>query len=133
MADTELSRPEDNPEVSHEPRDINVRAIVGFGVALVIAAIFVFIGLYGLLWYYERTAEHVREVSPIEVTPPIRPEPRLQVSPPTDLAELRAAEDKILQTYDWVDKERKAVRIPIDRAMEILAERGLPARKNEKK
>ena len=49
------------------------------------------------------------------------------------LAAVRAAEEKVLQTYGWVDKEQKIVRIPIDRAMELLAERGLPARKDQKK
>lgn len=134
MADTELSRPEDNPEVRHEPRDINVRVIFGFGLALVIGAVVVHLGLYWLLWHYERTAaERAREISPIEVTPPMPPEPRLQVSPPADLAAMRAAEDEVLQSYGWIDKEENVVRIPIERAMELLAERGLPARKDEKK
>jgi hypothetical protein len=33
-----------------------------------------------------------------------------------------------LSSYGWVDREAGIVRIPIDRAMDLLAERGLPAR-----
>lgn len=42
---------------------------------------------------------------------------------------MRAEEDKILNSYDWVDKEKGIVRIPIQRAIDILASKGLPARK----
>jgi len=41
---------------------------------------------------------------------------------------MRAAQERELTTYGWVDKEKQTVRIPIDRAMELLAQRGLPAR-----
>ena len=44
------------------------------------------------------------------------------------LAELRAAEDAVLYSYGWVDRAAGIVRIPIDRAMEVLVQRGLPTR-----
>ncbi|MCL6508251.1 MAG: hypothetical protein K6T59_14635, partial [Bryobacteraceae bacterium] len=56
------------------------------------------------------------------------PAPRLQVDPATDLENLRKAEAAVLNSYGWVDRKAGIVRIPIDRAMEVLAERGLPAR-----
>lgn len=52
--------------------------------------------------------------------------PRLQIDPPTQKLELRAVEDHVLTTYDWVDRENGLVRIPIVRAMDLLATRGLP-------
>ena len=54
------------------------------------------------------------------------PEPRLQVNPAAELQRLREAEQSLLTTYGWVDQEAGIVRIPIERAMEIVAERGLP-------
>jgi DNA-binding GntR family transcriptional regulator len=39
-----------------------------------------------------------------------------------------AAETAILHSYGWVDRDAGIVRIPIERAIEILAERGLPTR-----
>lgn len=134
MAETEPVPRRDNPDVSHERSDVNVRVIAAFGVGLVIVAFVIHIALYWLLGSYERSAvRRAPAISPLQAERQIPPPPRLQVSPPTDLAELRAAEEKALRTYGWIDKERKIVRIPIDRAMEILAEKGLPARKAEEK
>jgi hypothetical protein len=56
------------------------------------------------------------------------PGPHLQVQPRMDLQGLRAIEDAQLTNYGWADRERGVVRIPIERAMELLAERGLPTR-----
>jgi hypothetical protein len=57
------------------------------------------------------------------------PEPRLQKAPVLDLREFRAGEDAVLHTYGWVDPEKGVVRIPVERAMEIVAKEGLPSRK----
>ena len=42
------------------------------------------------------------------------------------LAELRVVEDADLNSYGWVDRTSGVARIPIDRAMQLLLERGLP-------
>jgi hypothetical protein len=54
------------------------------------------------------------------------PSPRLQVDPARDLAEWRRAEEARLARYGWADQERTAVHIPIDRAISLIGERGLP-------
>jgi hypothetical protein len=54
------------------------------------------------------------------------PQPRLEVKPGVDLAELRAAEDADLNSYGWIDRNAETVRIPIDRAMQLILQRGLP-------
>jgi len=59
------------------------------------------------------------------VLPPV---PRLQVSNTRDLAELSAHEARTLSTYGWLDKETGSVRIPVERAMELVAQRGLPGK-----
>jgi hypothetical protein len=56
------------------------------------------------------------------------PAPVLQTAPIDDLVALRARERSLLETYGWIDKERGIVRIPIEKAMDLLATRGLPAR-----
>ena len=56
------------------------------------------------------------------------PEPRLQTNPRQDLSNLRAREDALLNSYGWVDKNTGVVRIPIERAMQLIVERGLPTR-----
>ncbi len=52
--------------------------------------------------------------------------PRLVVSEPLALAEFRAQEEALLTSYGWVEKDRGIARLPIDVAMRIVAERGLP-------
>ena len=63
------------------------------------------------------------------------PEPRLQVNPRDDLRELREREDQVLHSYGWVDRNAGVVRIPIEEAMKLTVQRGLPARQgsNEKR
>jgi hypothetical protein len=51
------------------------------------------------------------------------PEPRLQVAPAVDLKKLRATEDARLRQYEWIDRQAGIAAIPIERAMEIVAER----------
>ena len=54
------------------------------------------------------------------------PTPRLQADDGNqDLANLHAREDLLLDHYSWVDDSRTKVRIPIERAMELVAQRGL--------
>ena len=51
----------------------------------------------------------------------------MEAEPRAVLDELRRREESRLTSYAWVDREQGVVRIPIDRAMEVLAERGFPA------
>lgn len=52
--------------------------------------------------------------------------PRLVTSEPLALAEFRAQEDALLASYGWVEKDKGIARLPIDVAMRVVAERGLP-------
>ncbi len=52
--------------------------------------------------------------------------PRLVTSEPAVLAEFRAQESAFLTSYGWVEKDKGIARMPIDEAMKIVAERGLP-------
>lgn len=52
----------------------------------------------------------------------------IQPAPKTDIVTFRNTEDHIFDTYGWSDKKAGIVHIPVDRALEIVAERGLPAR-----
>jgi hypothetical protein len=54
------------------------------------------------------------------------PAPRLEVDERTELNEDRIAEEEKLSSYGYVDESHVTVRIPIERAMELLAQRGLP-------
>ncbi len=55
------------------------------------------------------------------------PTPRVQTDDGNqDVADLHQREDLLLENYSWVDSSQGKVRIPIERAMELIAERGLP-------
>jgi hypothetical protein len=117
------------PVSGHETRDIDARVVAVFGIALTTAIIVLMAATY---WIYHFTISRHAVLYP--AAPPLAytrepiPEPRLQVDAPRELQELRAAEDAALHGYAWVDKNRGLVRIPIDRAIDVLAQRGLPAR-----
>ncbi|MFB3817140.1 MAG: hypothetical protein ACE147_05695 [Candidatus Methylomirabilales bacterium] len=111
----------------HELSDLSPRTIALFGAGLgllVAVCLIVAAWMFGVL--DARLAGREVPASPLaRVEPPAGP--RLQVDAPSDLARLRAEEDAILSSYDWVDRGAGIVRIPIDQAMARLAEQGLPA------
>jgi hypothetical protein len=58
------------------------------------------------------------------------PTPRVQTDDGNqDVADLHEREDLLLDNYSWADEAHSKVRIPIERAMELLAQRGLPVAK----
>ena len=56
------------------------------------------------------------------------PNPRLEEDERGQLNGIILDEDKTLYSYGWVDEKAGTVRIPIERAMELIAQRGLPVR-----
>ncbi len=59
------------------------------------------------------------------------PAPQLETDERTQLETIRQNEEQVLRSYDYVDKSAGTVRIPIDRAMDLIAQRGLPTRPAE--
>jgi hypothetical protein len=60
------------------------------------------------------------------------PTPRLQTDDGNqEIAEMHAREDLLLNYYSWVDRSSGKVRIPIARAMQIIAQNGLPVAPEE--
>jgi hypothetical protein len=57
----------------------------------------------------------------------VPPGPNLQPNPTAELAAFRVAEEAELKTWAWVDREKAVARVPVERALEIVASRGLPA------
>ncbi len=61
------------------------------------------------------------------------PSPRLQRATTYDMVEFRKGEDAALSSYGWEDPKAGIARIPIDRAIDILAKNGLPKPKPPEK
>jgi hypothetical protein len=109
-------------------QDVNVRAVTKFGLGLAGGVIFVTF----LMWFlFDRFAARETQRSPqpeqMQASNPQKepPEPRLQTDPPMELKEFRAGEEAILNNYSWIDPEKGTVRIPVSRAMELVAKEGL--------
>jgi hypothetical protein len=129
---TQEPRPGDYPLGGHETRDVRFGPIVWSAIAALVLISAILFGLRFLFDYYAgREAELSPPENPLaaEYGRRLPPEPRLQPAPVLDLRALRADERARLDTYGWVDRKAGVVRIPIDRAIDILARRGLPGGK----
>jgi hypothetical protein len=151
-----LHGPEDHgPEevdtsLGYEPSDVRVTGIVVFLTALAI-----FVAVTGILSYgigkainarmaredgprskWTATAD-VRQLGNLPSSPELQhrmaeltqrfPSPRVQTDDGNqDVADLHAREDILLDNYSWADRAQGKVRIPIERAMELIAGGGLP-------
>jgi hypothetical protein len=128
--------PGNNPSVAHEHTDADTRAITRFGIALAFAVIIVQVFLW---WMFDHLSSREAKLSPpvpaliTAQAPTEPPAPRLQGDPQLDMRKLREAEDAVLNHYGWVDPDRGIVRIPIERAIDLIAQRGLPDFKTQAK
>ena len=120
-----------NNHGGHELRDINVRRIL-FSAAVLTVVIALSLAAMKLTFDYfaRREARDQPPPSTLAARAPdqLPPEPRLQQNPLLDLVDLRAEEARQLTSYGWVDRARGIVRIPVQDAMRIAVQRGLPHR-----
>jgi hypothetical protein len=117
-------------ERNHEKRDISVPAVAWFAAGLVVSAIVIHFGIAWLFNAYGRQYPSPEAPSRIAMQPRmIAPPPQLQTDPAADLKRFRANEEAELNHYGWIDRQKGIVRIPIEQAMELIVQRGLPTRK----
>ena len=117
----------------HETTDANIRIIVKFSIGLAVLIVAAMIAMRFVFDYLKATQQLGPPASPFAASQTAPPAPRLQVHPAQDLKQLRTAEDEKLNSYGWVDQKAGIARIPIDRAMDLLAQKGLPVRETAPK
>ena len=115
-------------DVRAEKSDIAYRGVL-IGGACFVGGMWLFTAL--LFFYFVYLKHHRAEVSPPPLPyaahgTPLPPEPRLQGSPVQDLKTYRAQEDWKLSHYYWLDKNKGQVAIPIEQAVQMLVQRGIP-------
>jgi len=143
MSMTEHPNNAHNPEVRFDPRDLPPKAILGSLIALAVfiaTVYFIVLGMYKFGDWYERTHQpeqnpmaqpadaDVRDINPATARARIDKNfaaPRLETNERIENNEFRLQEEQKLHSYGWVDQQGGAVRIPIDRAMDLIAQRGL--------
>jgi len=113
------------PRATHPESDVNVGRIVWFAVALTIITVLIGLAAHVSLSLADRTPRG-KPRSPLAQDRPA-PGPRLQASPPADMAAFRAHEDAILSSAGWIDESAGIARIPIEVAKKRLLEKGLPS------
>jgi len=132
-----------------ERRDVGIAGVIYFLVGLAVAGVIVHFVVSGLYSHLDKQTETQQSpVSPLVTNAPKDtrhlppeysgnyadylkknfPSPQLEIDERMELNKDRLREEQTLSTYDWIDQKAGTVRIPIDRAMDLIAQRGLPTR-----
>ncbi len=110
-------RVEDNPKTAFERSDWPLGTV---GLVLLGTLILLVIAPFVLIGAFPRAVSDVSRELTVEP-----PQPRLQTDPSEDLEKFLVDEDKRLNSYYWVDKQKGIVHVPIEQAMRELAEEGI--------
>src|SRR6202521_488110 len=121
-----------------ERQDLSAQGVFAFLISLAVGGVLVYFVVWGLYRFMDaRQRSHqpqqsplvqqvtdTRIVSPGEITK--FPQPRLERNERVEIKDFRLKEEQTLNSYGWVDEKAGVVRIPIERAMQLVAQRGLP-------
>ncbi len=132
---------EQNQEVEFEREDLGAKPIFTFLIVLALGCLLVYFLLRGAYRYMNAYEErHQPAQSPLAPPAPadtraVGPgdiakfaQPRLETDERQEINDFRLREDQRLSSYGWIDQASGVVHIPIERAMELVAQRGLPTR-----
>ena len=140
MSDETLKHGPASEETGFERQDTSASGVYLFFAALAIGGVlsyFIVVGLYGFLQRYDRSHQPAQNplTTPKAETRAVAREdiesfaqPRLEVDERRQLNDIRLSEESTLHRYEWVDEKAGVVRIPIERAMDLIVQRGLPTR-----
>ena len=132
------SRHNHGSDLGFERQDLGSRPIYGFLVSLAIFGVLTYYVLWGMFHFLDAyNRKHQAPIGPMVkveedtriVTPATIqqfPEPRLEDDERTELNGFRLHEEQQLNSYGWVDQNAGVVHIPIEQAMKLIAQRGLP-------
>ncbi|MBM3493364.1 MAG: hypothetical protein FJX72_03425 [Armatimonadetes bacterium] len=113
-----------DPDARFEASDVSPRAMVKWAIGLLVLMLGSM--LVALVYYVALGgAVQTRRSTPVAERR-LQPWPRLQANPAKDLDEFEREQAGMERSYAWVDPTRGIVRIPVDRAMELVIGRGLP-------
>lgn len=116
------------PSDGYERRDAHARPLLVFAAALTVLVV----GAMLAARWLDRSLEREEARAGERERHPMRPfrvgpaDPVLQTVPTAELQAHRAHEQALLESYGWIDRDNAIARIPIERAMELVARRGLP-------
>ena len=136
--------------VGYEQSDVKITGILVFLVAMGIFVVVTAVTCYGIGKVFNAYMNRedgpnskwtqtvdVRQLGNLPSSPEMQnkiaemtktfPTPRVQLDDGNqDIADLHARENLLLNNYTWIDQSKGTMRIPVERAMEIIARSGLP-------
>jgi hypothetical protein len=126
-------------DLGFEREDLGGKPVFGFIITVVISGVLIYYAIWGIFYFldaYDKKNQQSRsplveieKANPrdVQVNEIQRfPEPRLEENERTELNSFRYSEEQELNSYGWVDHSAGVAHIPIDQAMQLLAQRGLP-------
>jgi hypothetical protein len=116
----------ESQRAGYELTDVNPFALGVFALGLAITIAVSVALMAALFWQFEAIAKRDDPVISPLAGKVETPKPHLETSHGVDLVEYRREENARLRSYGWIDRREKIARIPIDRAIQLLAERGIP-------
>lgn len=114
-------------ERGHEQSDLSIKTLFWGLVVLLVVTTAAALAM-AVMWDVldARIAGMQPPPSPLVQTDVEPPEPRLETTPREVRTRIDALRTLQASTYTWLDRDGGVARIPVERAMEILVERGLP-------
>jgi hypothetical protein len=129
-------------DVGYEHQDLRAGGIIYFLLGLAVITIICLFGIRGLYSFLDRREKAAQPLmSPLATNVPTDtrniprdypqsafPSPRLEKIEGEELDQDLVSEQQTLYSYGWVDEKAGTVHIPIEHAMDLLVQRGLPVR-----
>jgi hypothetical protein len=118
-----------HPVEPHEfDQELNIRWIIWTTLGLIVMTVLAIVVTWGGLKGFDAFDRHFAEAAPPMAASraAAAPGPQLQASPSADMAVMRTDDAKVMDHAAWVDRAQGTVRLPIDVAIDVIAERGLP-------
>lgn len=116
-----------DPTTPVEHHEVDAKRILYVGLGLLLTVWAVVVGMYLLFNFF--THDRTGGPAPSKVLvflPKMPPEPRNEANPLRDFNNYQARQEGALNSYYWVDRDKGMVAIPIGRAMQIVAAKGIP-------
>jgi len=149
MANEDVNHEHGNPSVEFEREDLSPKAIFGFMIGLAVTGVviyFIITGMYTYLDKYER--EQASTSSPLVTSKAVMDRhipygpgedyvhqrfsengaPMLEIDERTQFHDYLMKQEQELNSYGWVDEKSGVAHIPIERAMQLIVQRGLPVK-----
>ena len=118
---------EESLREGHEPLTINVRWLVIGAIGILLVLVGSMALMYWLTVSEARRPHLPSGEAPVEWTQKnLPPDPHVDPNQAHELTQLTEANEELLSSYGWIDRRQGVVRIPVDRAIELLAKSGSP-------